>query len=421
MESFTFNYNMTILLNKELEKKGIYRNRSLFSSDFYCFSVEELSEIDSLVIENANDLTHLDKFPNLKKVVIQSVEYTRFGEEIKLDRAFYANCITDFSPLENATKIEELTIVNDTYIESLDVSKLTNLKNIKLINVPKLTTLTGLEGLKNLKNILIYGTSIHSEFDIVEYIKNTFQAEINILDVNMYQSLVKQDEKLAQYISKAVTLGETHLRFAELVGLMDYAVIDAKSLEEMYKRVTLLFEMFGIYEASEKDKIAFVYEFVLWNTKFDIEGIEKRDSEYNTYIEKYNKIPEFAKNKLAMIHSSYSALMIGKANCEGFVNLMKFMLNILEIRSFNVHCIDDKNNINNLPNHAMIRILYEGIWRYCDPTILPDDPYYFFMKTYDEIIEEGRHRLNAFERQVNGEIEYESHNGSDIGKQFRIQ
>jgi len=127
MERLEFNYNMTILLNKELEKKGIYRNKSLFSSDFYSFSVEELEQIESLVIENANDLTHIDKFPNLKKVVIQSVEYTRFGEEIKLDSATYANCIEDFSPLENCVGIEELTIVNDTYIESLDVSKFVNL------------------------------------------------------------------------------------------------------------------------------------------------------------------------------------------------------------------------------------------------------------------------------------------------------
>jgi len=420
MERLEFNYNMTILLNKELEKKGIYRNKSLFSSDFYSFSVEELEQIESLVIENANDLTHIDKFPNLKKVVIQSVEYTRFGEEIKLDSATYANCIEDFSPLENCVGIEELTIVNDTYIESLDVSKFVNLKNIKLINVPKLTNLVGLEHLKNLENVMIYGTSIHSEFDIVEYIKNTFQAETNILDVNMYQSLVKQDEKLAQYISEAVIVGETHLRFAELVGLMDYAIIDAKALEDMYKRVTLLFEMFGIYdEVSEEEKIEFVYKFVTNNTVFDKEGIENRDVEYNTYIEKYNKIPEFAKNKFAMIHSSYNALMLGKSNCEGFVNLIKFMLNILEIRSFNVHCIDVRNNVNNLPNHAMIRILNKGTWYYCDPTIIPGDPYHFFMKTYEEISEEGRHRLNAFERQVNGEIKHEPYNGPDSGKQFR--
>jgi len=95
------------------------------------------------------------------------------------------------------------------------------------------------------------------------------------------------------------------------------------------------------------------------------------------------------------------------------------MLNILEIRSFNVHCIDVRNNVNNLPNHAMIRILNKGTWYYCDPTIIPGDPYHFFMKTYEEISEEGRHRLNAFERQVNGEIKHEPYNGPDSGKQFR--
>ena len=262
---------------------------------------------------------------------------------------------------------------------------------------------------------------------IFQYIQNTANAEVNILDVNMYQSLVEKDEKLAQYISECVTTGETHIRFAELVGLMEYAIIEAKELEEMYKRASLVFEIFGIYQETPiEEKIRFVYDYVLNSTTFDKDGLEKRNNEYNTYIEKYNRIPEFAKNSLAMIHSSYNALMLGKANCEGFVNSMKFMLNILGVRSFNVHCIDVKNNINNLPNHALIRILYENAWGYCDPTIMPSDPYHFFMRTYDEIVEEGYHRLNAFEKQVNAackvdEVETNAtNNGYNFRKKFRI-
>jgi len=422
MEKFEFNYIMTINLIKELEKKGVYRNQSVFSADFYMFSVEELSQIETLVLENVNDLTHLEKFSNLKKVIIQSVEYTRLGPEIDLYNSGYTNSITDFSPLENCTNLEELVIINDTYIQSLDVSKLKRLKNIKLINIPNFTTLIGLETLKQLESVMIYGTSINSDFDIVQYIENTKDVDVNILDVNMYQSLVRKDEKLARYITQCVNHGQTNIKFAELVGLMQYAILEARELEEMYRRASLIFRIFGVTsETTTEDKIKFVYEAISNSTKFDQEGIKKRNEEYNSYIEKYQKIPDFAKNRLAMLHSSYNALMIGKSNCEGFINAMKFLLNILGIRSFNVHCIDLRNNINNLPNHALIRILYNGIWKYCDPTIMLSDPFHFFMRTYDELVDEGCHRLNAFEKHVNEttKIDEVEKNGQNNGHNFR--
>lgn len=418
MEYVTFNYNMVLNLNKELEKQGIYRHASMFSKEFYQFRLEELSHIEELTIENATDLTNIQYLPNLKRVLIQSIEYTRFGEEVDLDSASFTNNIRDFRPLEEVKTLEELTIVNDINLETLDVSKLENLRNLKIINTPNLTTLKGLEGLQNLKNILIYGTSICSDFDIREYIKNTFEAEFNILDVNMYHSLVKKDESIPEYLSDAVTCGETKLCFAELVGLMEYAVIDVKAMAEMYKLSQFLFQLFGIDEKEDIEKIHIIYEYIVSNTEFDSAGLQDRNQKYHEYIEKYNTIPAFAKQHLAILHSSYSAFIRKKSNCEGIVNLMKFMCNMANIRTFNVHCIDIKNNVNNLPNHAMLRVLWQGNWYYIDPTIDPDHPEDFFMKTYEEIEKLGRHRLNALEAKVCKENYHEQYDGQDTKAGF---
>lgn len=409
MDKINFSYSMAIILAKELEKKGIYKKISVFDEESCEFTMEELEMIDELTLDNVTTLEHIEYLKNLKKLTLQSAEYSRYSEEIDIRSACFINCITDFEPIERLFNLEELTIVNDINIKKLDITNLKNLKNIKLINNPCLEELIGLDKLDNLENVMIYGTSIHSDFDILSYIKNTQETVTNVLDVNMYQTLVKKDEIIPEMISKAVVTGDSQLCFAELVGLMEYAIIDAQSLEKMYAKADLIFKLFDVYNLEEDDQVRFVYDYIINQTLIDFNAIIDRDKKYTEYIEKYSKIPDFAKQKLAMIHSSYNAFIIGRTNCEGIVNMMKFMLNMLGIRSFNVHCIDSRNNVNCLPNHSMIRVLQHGVWYYYDPSIVEDSPYLFYKKTYDEIKSLGYHILNAFEASVDKETKYESY------------
>lgn len=409
MEKIRFGYSMAVILIKELEKKGVYKSVSVFDDSSCLYTQEELDLIEELTLDNVTNLENIEHLRNLKKLTLQSAEYSRYSDEIDIKAACFVNCITDFSPIEKLSNLEELTIVNDINIKKLDLTTLKKLKNIKLINNPCLEELKGLDTLLNLENVMIYGTSIHSDFDILKYIENTGDAETNVLDVNMYQSIVNKDEIIPEMISKAVVTGDSQLCFAELVGLMEYAIIDAQSLEKMYAKADLIFKLFDVYNLSPDDQVRFVYDYIIDQTLIDFNAIETRDKQYTEYIERYRKIPDFAKKKLAMIHSSYNAFIAGKANCEGIVNLMKFMLNMLNVRSFNVHCIDNRHNINGLPNHSMIRVLQEGTWYYYDPSIIQDNPYLFYEKTYDEIKKLGLHRLNAFEASVNKEMQYESY------------
>lgn len=409
MEKIFFDYSVAIILVKELEKKGIYKRISVFDKDSCLFTQEELDMIEELVLENVTNIKNIEYLRNLKKLTLQSAEYSRYSEDIDIKSACFINYINDFKPIEKIKGLEELTIVNDVNIKKLDLTELKDLKNIKLINNPRLEELIGLDKLTNLKNVMIYGTSIHTNIDIISYIKNTQEAETNILDVNMYQSLVKNDEVIPEMISKAVVTGDSQLCFAELVGLMEYALIDAQSLEKMYAKADLIFKLFNVYNLPEESQVNFVYNYVANQTFLNKDVIIDRDKKYTEYIERYSEIPSFAKKKMAMIHSSYNAFIVGKSNCEGIVNMMKFMLNMLGIRSFNVHCIDKRTNINDLPNHSMLRVLQDGTWYYYDPSIKEEEPYLFCKKTYDEIRNMGYHILNAFEASVNKEAEYESY------------
>ena len=63
------------------------------------------------------------------------------------------------------------------------------------------------------------------------------------------------------------------------------------------------------------------------------------------------------KKYMASLHSSYNLFHFKEGNCEGHVNLMSIMLNLVGIDSFIVHCKDKRfKNYNGDTNHAMIRV-----------------------------------------------------------------
>ena len=96
-----------------------------------------------------------------------------------------------------------------------------------------------------------------------------------------------------------------------------------------------------------------------------------------------------------MLHSSYNALIRGKSNCEGYVNLMKFMLNILGINSYNVHCKLKRHEKINTNNHSIIKIEYDGKVGYCDPSLEQIENNDYFFKTAQQI--SRTHYLSLFE------------------------
>lgn len=405
MEKIHFSYSLAVLLAKELEKKNVYKKVSVFDESSCAFSQEELDLIEELTLDNVSGVENLEYLRNLKKLTLKSAEYSRYSDEVDIKASCFVNCIEDFRPVEKLVNLEELTIVNDITIKTLDLTNLMKLKNLKLINNPCLEELKGLETLQNLTNVMIYGTSIHSDFDILKYIRNTEETEVNILDVNMYLAAVKSDEEIPEIITNAVVTGESQLCFAELVGLMDHALIDVQSMARMYSKADLIFKLFDVYGLEADDQVRFIYDFIIDKTVIDFNAIANRDKKYTDYITKYSEIPAFAKQKLAMIHSSYNAFITKKTNCEGIVNLMKFMLTMLNVRSFNVHCIDARHDVNGLPNHSMIRVLQNGTWYYYDPSLIESKPYLFYEKTYEEIKALGFHKLNAFEASVNKEMD----------------
>ncbi|MDD2435094.1 MAG: hypothetical protein PHO63_02445 [Bacilli bacterium] len=412
----TVNYELAFLINQALKDKKIERYIPSYLSEFCDFSIEELNQVTSLNLINFTNVEELNKLNNLKHLKISGINLFDFNSTLPLEQNPYINHIKNFKPLSNLINLESLQINNDLYLEEIDITSLTKLRQLILTNNHHLKRIIGLDTLKNLEEVIIYGNDLEMNLDIQKYIENTIQAETNILDISLYHQIVKRKASLGKYMVDCSVLGYTHLKFAEQVAFVDYALTDIKSTKQMYDTCDSIIKKNQVKQMDELSKIKFAYNFVVNNVKFDNEGLYQRMLDYYKIREKHNEIPSYIKKKFAMIHSSYTALMYRRSNCEGYVNLMKFMLEMVDIKSYNVRCIDPSYGELERSNHAMIRVPYKGMWYYCDPTFEYNTGQNYFMLTKEQISES--HILNGYDRQLSKEYQDERYIETNNRKRY---
>lgn len=394
-----------------------YKNQKKFER-INEFTEEELAKVTELEINNADSIEDLDKLPNLKKITIKSENYNHFDGYVDLEDNPLINRIRDFSPLETLVNLEELEIINDINIKKLNLTKLTNLKRLYLVNNQQLTVVKNLEKLKKLENIIIYGTNIKNQISFQEYLKNTFNAQLNILDINMYHSLVEGSPQKSNFYAELYRLGFNKVRFAEKTGFADFALLTPAQVNQLFQMCYRFIKSNKLHHLSKYDRIKTIYNYVTTNITFDKEGIAKRDQKFLEISNHYRnkEIPIHLKNEFSMLHSSYNAGILKKSNCEGYVNLMNFMLRMLDIEAVSVYASDKQTRYVALYNHALTSVKLDGVWYYCEPTWEIPGEFKYFMKTYEEI--KQTHNLNPLERLKNKDVNVDVDNFGRISRYY---
>ena len=144
------NINLAMLIKKELEKKGIEKDKKLGLQQL---KKEELEQIEDLEIINTymGKIDELEKLPNLRNLKISSVNMRtmikgkmmmpddRYNYESKLSG------IKDFSVIERLGKLEILQIDNEKNLKRIDTENLKNLASLKLRDNPNLKEVRGLD------------------------------------------------------------------------------------------------------------------------------------------------------------------------------------------------------------------------------------------------------------------------------------
>ena len=341
--------------------------------------------------------------PNLRKVVIRSLDYERVIPTGEYKESNFFNQITDFSVIKECENLEDLYIENDVCIRELDVTGLRKLKNVYLINNPRLESIRGLDEQHHLKQVVMYGNNIKNFTNLADYLSNTLDAKQNIVDISIFFACIHSITQ-AKQLYDAYLKGLVHVSFAEKNGLTNYTTHTVEQITFLYIKFRRLFEQKGLMSANDSDKIGYVFRYVAEYIRFAAEEVEKRDRLYTELIEIYCGIPEFYKRNMGALHNSFNTYHFRAGNCEGIVNLMRFMLSILDIPNENVHCHDRRYKKNIELNHALLRACDNGRWLYYDATYDRKNIRNFYGRTYNEITDYVE--LSIFEKMISEEEEY---------------
>lgn len=407
-----FSMQEAIFIDNILKQKGINRGIRMFDSEYLCFSIEQLEQIDELLVTGSNDISFLQYFPNLKKLTIKSVDYNQVIGTGQYQNNGYFNQISDFSVIRKCKSLEELYIENDICIETLNVQGLEKLRNVYLIHNPRLTSIIGLDQQHHLEHVVMYGNNIKQFPNITDYLFNTLDAKQNILDSTIFFTFIHSVED-AKKLNDMELSGKLQILFAEKSGFTNYNIHSISQITTLYIKFYRLFEQKGIMEKTEEEKIVYVIQYVCKYIRFAKEQLQEREKLYMQLLETYSKIPNFYKKNLGSLHSSFNTYHFKCGNCEGIVNLMRFMLSILNVDTENVYCHDKRGKESMEVNHSLLRAKSNGKWSYYDVIYDRKSVTRSFGKSFEEISEYAD--LSIYEKMLTGDDKYE-YNGTTFTK-----
>ena len=401
------------------------------------FTQEELDSITELKIcyEEVRDIKDLEKLHNLKKLSIISGNsnlYAKFENgEIDEESPHYREKtnIEDFGILGKLKSIEELRIESEENLSKLDVTNMKNLKKLELINNMNLKEVIGLNETENLEKILMSKNGTGSlelrEFDIMSTVENRKLKEV-ILDVDMYPNLIKKFPHLAEKIEEYEKNNERVYTWIEnrIVYNCWANKFSTRDVKEMDIKVEEILQNIIEPEYTEIEKTLAIYNYITDNVDYDHKMLEfdermQKDVRYSLFLEgRSNKSSYSIINKRILgKQSAFNAIMKGKAVCQGYANMMHYMLTKENIESRETMCIADpiieEQELEDKGiDHSVIRVKTDDEWYYYDPTWdTGKTKYEYAYKTKDEFYK--KHTLSAGEERIQS-VKQKKYNNKEL-------
>lgn len=185
------------------------------------------------------------------------------------------------------------------------------------------------------------------------------------LDVDLYPKLKQMQPRLDSVIRENIISCKWTENISE-VEKNEYNTVQVRLMDEDCK------EILGNIvrpEYSDIEKTMAIYTYIVQNIKYD-HILFKREKEL---IDKRQKIGKGESKILNGKQSSYNAFMKGEVVCEGYTNMMHYMLSSVGIESKTAICIGKRDNkeesfVDRGEDHSVIRVKTGEDWYYYDPT-----------------------------------------------------
>ena len=204
-----------------------------------------------------------------------------------------------------------------------------------------------------------------NESNIVEAMENR---DLNTLrlDLDLYPKLKQMQPRLDSVIEE----NYINCKWTENTGEIGKNEYNTGQIVPMDKKCKEILGNIVRPEYSDIEKTMAIYAYIVENIKYD-HILFKKEKEL---VDKGQKIGKGVSKILNGKQSSYNAFMKGEVVCEGYTNMMHYMLSSVGIESKTVICIGERDNgetsfVDRGENHSVIRVKTGDDWYYYDPTL----------------------------------------------------
>ena len=185
------------------------------------------------------------------------------------------------------------------------------------------------------------------------------------LDLDLYPKLKQMQPRLDSVIEE----NYINCKWTENVSEIEKNEYNTGQIVPMDKKCKEILGNIVRPEYSDIEKTMAIYAYIVENIKYD-DILLKREKELK---DKGEKIGKGVNKILNGKQSSYNAFMKGEVVCEGYTNMMHYMLSSVGIESKAVSCIGKRDNreesfVDRGENHSVIRVKTGDDWYYYDPT-----------------------------------------------------
>ena len=203
-----------------------------------------------------------------------------------------------------------------------------------------------------------------NESNIVEAMENR---DLNTLrlDLDLYPKLKQMQPRLDSVIEE----NYINCKWTENTGEIGKNEYNTGQIVPMDKKCKEILGNIVRPEYSDIEKTMAIYAYIVENIKYD-HILFKKEKEL---VDKGQKIGKGVSKILNGKQSSYNAFMKGEVVCEGYTNMMHYMLSSVGIESKTAICIGEKDNkendfVDRGEDHSVIRVKTGEDWYYYDPT-----------------------------------------------------
>lgn len=200
--------------------------------------------------------------------------------------------------------------------------------------------------------------------NIVEAMENKELGTLR-LDVDLYPKLKQMQPRLDSVIEEKYI----NCKWTENVSEIEKNEYNTGQIVPMDRKCKEILGNIVRPEYSDIKKTMAIYAYIVENIKYD-DILLKKEKELK---DKGEKIGKGVNKILNGKQSSYNAFMKGEVVCEGYTNMMHYMLSSVGIESKAVSCIGKRDNgeesfVDRGENHSVIRVKTGDDWYYYDPT-----------------------------------------------------